>query len=283
MDSGVVMFLLFIAAIVGTILVGLEREKTAREKCRRFSESIAIEGSVLRLPLETRLKRGRFVLRGEWRGAKNRYYHIERSFKATGELSAGEIELIPEPFSVEVKRNDDALVELPAYLVEEGKFKNTVIVPIIPSYSIELDKESLEVSKDLEFAHLRVNVLEAGFFGKLYVNVSKCRGARVELEKVGLHTKEKLTEVKGSGETEVSREFWTKPMILIMSRNYSDPRKLRTVFGKNEILEGHGEYILRLTLDVPFSKDEHDTSKVTVRLGGEVPTELEEPEVKVVV
>ncbi|ASJ06156.1 hypothetical protein [Thermococcus pacificus] len=283
MDPGAVIFLLFIAAIVGMILMGIKGEESSRERCRRFSESVAVEGTFLKLPIETKLSKGKFVLRGEWRGSKNRYYHIERSFEALEELSAGEIELTPEPFSVEVKKNDDALVELLAYIVEEGEFKNAVIVPIIPSYSVEIEKDTLEASKDMEFAHLRVEVIESGLYGKLYVNVSKCRGARVEFEKNGIHTREKLVEVKESGEAEFRREFWTKPLILIMDRNHADPRKLRDVFGKQEILEGHGEYLIRLTLDVPFSKDEHDTSRVTVSPGGEVPAELKEPEVKVVI
>ncbi|WP_157722455.1 hypothetical protein [Thermococcus gorgonarius] len=277
------MFLLFIAAIVGMILIAIKGEESARARCRRFSESVTVEGTVLKFPLKTKLSKGRFVLRGEWRGSNNRYYHIERSFEALEKLSADEIELTPEPFSVEVKKNDDALVELPAYIVEEGEFKNAVIVPIIPSYSVEIEKDTLEASRDMEFAHLRVEVLESGLYGKLYVNVSKCRGARVESEKNRLHTGEKLVEVEGSGEAELRREFWTKPLILIMDRNHSDPRKLRDVFGKKEILEGHGEYLIRLTLDVPFSKDEHDTARVTVSPGRKAPAEFKEPEVKVVV
>jgi len=282
-SQGAAMFLLFVAVIAGTILLGIEREKSARERCRRFAAAITVEDRVLKLPGETKLGRGRFVLRGEWRGTRKRHYAIERTFTATDEIISDGIELAPERFSVEVKENDDALVELPAYLIEDGKFRGTVVVPIIPSYSVEVERGPLEASRDMEFAHLRLDTLENGFYGKLYVNVNRCRGARVELEKSGLRTKEKLAELKGSGEAELRREFWIEPIILIMDRKYSDPRKLRDVFGRRLILEGHGDYVLRLILDVPFSKDVHDAAMVTVRPGEDVPKEREEPEVRVVV
>jgi hypothetical protein len=267
MDWGAVTFLGFIALIAVIIIIGNERTKRARRRCQKLAGSIGIERDRIILPDEMKLKRGRFRMRGEWHGSKNRHYYVSREFTEIEDIQTGEISLSPEPFSIAINGADTALADFPAYLITEGEFRGSVLVPIMPSYEIDVEKDTLEASRELEFAHARIESLEEGISGKLYVNVARCRGARLELEAKEPKVKERLAEVEGSGETGFERKLWGEPLVLVMDKAYTDPRKLREVFGRREFVEGHGEYTLKLTLDVPFSKDEHDAAKVTVRPG----------------
>ncbi|WP_048151325.1 hypothetical protein [Palaeococcus ferrophilus] len=267
MDWGAVTFFAIMALLVAMVLVGNERKKRAMARCQRLAESIRVEEGRIILPGEMKLKRGRLRIRGEWHGSKNRHYYVSREFTGIEDINAEEIPLSPEPFSVAINGRDTALADFPAYLVTEGEFRGSVLVPILPSYEVKVEKDTLEASRELEFAHTRVESLNNAISGTLYVNVAKCRGARLELEIDGPRAKEMLAEVEGSGEAGFERKFWSEPLLLVMDRSQTDPRKLREVFGRREFVEGHWEYTLKLTLDVPFSKDEHDTTKVVVGLG----------------
>ena len=166
-------------------------------------------------------------------------------------------------------KDEEALIDVPAYLITEPEFKDILIVPIIPSYDFEIGKGSLEVSKDMEFAHARIELDEWGFSGKLYATVQKCRGARIELKTKKPKVVEKFAETRES--TQFRKEFLKKKLVIICHRKATDPRHFWSIVGRKEFIQGHGEYTLELTLDVPFGKDVHDSTILRVEPSEGIP------------
>ncbi|NJE46183.1 hypothetical protein E3E35_01895 [Thermococcus sp. GR7] len=151
-----------------------------------------------------RLVKGRLPLRGYWSSSgRSRHYHIDRKFTQSEELETDRIELKPEMFSLIMNKSEETLIEAPAYLPMKPELENILLIPIIPSYRFEIDKQSLEASKGAEFAHARIDLIEWCFSGRLYVTVQKYRGARVKLKRKGPRITEKLAETRES--TEFSR------------------------------------------------------------------------------
>ncbi|CAD5245260.1 hypothetical protein [Thermococcus camini] len=264
MEGGGVLFIVFIFIMLGIILMDMEREAKARKKCTELASSMRIDGRTLVLPEKTRLLRGTLWIRGEWIGAKHRHYSVQRELRTSEEFTSDRIELEPEKFFVFIGENDDAWVELPVYVIAEGRFRDALISPVLPTYRIEAGENSLGTSHNDEYAHLRLETGRGMISGRLYTSVAKCRGARVELIHPESKGEEKLVETRGSGEKDFERRFWEKPLILVMDRNVSDPRKLREAFGARRVLEGHGKYKVLLTMDVPLKQDEHAGTELLI-------------------
>ncbi len=204
---------------------------------------------------------------GYWSGSgRHRHYHVERRFTAEGgEVEAERIRLKPERFTLIVALDGNAMIDVPAYLVREPDFKDVLLIPVVPSYRFELERDSLEVSKDMEFAHARMEVKERGIRGgRLYATVQKCRGgARLELRTRKPDAVEKIAETRESAE--FSREFLGGEKLLMVSHGKAaDPRHFTRPFGRRVLIEGHGEYPVRLTLDVPLGRDVHDETVLRV-------------------
>ncbi|NJD98627.1 hypothetical protein E3E26_02290 [Thermococcus sp. LS1] len=270
MDPGVFFFFLIIFIILAIILWGHRQRETAKQKAERFREGLRIEGNELVLPRRMRLVKGRLTLKGYWSSSgRSRHYHIDRKFTQSEELETDRIELKPERFSLIMNKSEETLIDVPAYLLMEPELENILLIPIIPSYRFEIDKQSLEASKEMEFAHARIDLTEWGFSGRLYATVQKCRGARVELKRKGPKVTEKLAETRESAE--FSREFMREKLMIISNKNVVDPREFKKVLGKSIFLEGHGEYIIELTLDVPLGSDIHDRATLMAEPGEEIP------------
>ncbi|NJE43137.1 hypothetical protein [Thermococcus sp. GR6] len=280
MDPGIFFFFLIIFIILAIILWGYSQRETARQKAERFRGEVRIEGNELVLPRRMRLVKGRITLRGYWSSSgKGRHYHIDRKFTQSEELETDRIELKPERFSLIMNKSEETLIDVPAYLLMDPEVKNILLIPIIPSYRFEIDKQSLEASKEMEFAHARIDITEWGFSGWIYAIVQKCRGVRMELKRKDPKVTEKLAETRES--TEFSREFMREKLMIISNKNVVDPREFKKLLGKSVLLEGHGEYIIELTLDVPLGSDIHDRATLRVKPGERVPDG--EVKVKVVV
>lgn len=270
MDPGAMFILLVLFIILGIALMAHRTQEEARRKAEKFREGIKIDGSMVILPRRMGLVKGRLILKGHWSSTgKSRHYSVDREFTRETELKTDRIELKPERFSLVMNRNEDVLIDVPAYLVTEPEFENTVVIPINPSYRFELDRQSLEASKDMEFAHARIELTEWGFSGKLYATVQKCRGARLELKWKDPDTTEKLAETSESAE--FRREFMREKFVIISNKNVADPRSFKRLLGNAAFMEGHGEYAVELTLDVPLGSDVHDRATLRAEPGAEVP------------
>ncbi len=270
MEPGLIFFFLVILIILAIIVLGYHQQKIARKKAERFREGLRIEGNELVLPRRMRLVKGRLTLKGYWSSSgKGRHYHVDRKFTQSEELETDRMELKPERFSLIMNKSEETRIDVPAYLLMEPELENILLIPIIPSYRFEIDKQSLEASNEMEFAHARIDLTEGGFYGKLYATVQKCRGARVELKRKDLKITEKLAETRESAE--FSKEFMREKLMIISNKNVVDPREFKKILGKSIFLEGHGEYIIELTLNVPIGRDIHDRATLRAEPGEEIP------------
>ncbi|WP_199920109.1 hypothetical protein [Thermococcus piezophilus] len=153
--------------------------ETAKQRAERFREALRLEGNKLIRPKRMRPVKGRFTLKGIWSSSvRSRHYSIKRKFTESEEIKTDRIELKPERFSLLINKAEEALIDVPAYLVKDPEFDGILRIPIIPSYRISMEKTSLEVSNDMEFAHLNLETNEWEIHGRSYVSIQNNRGAR---------------------------------------------------------------------------------------------------------
>ncbi|ASJ13449.1 hypothetical protein [Thermococcus thioreducens] len=276
MQMGTLFFLLVVLIIATIFFLAFMSQKKAREKAEELKNAVEIRDGKVALPRRMKLAKGRFLLKGHWSSTgRSRSYHVDRKFIKESELETDVIEPKPERFTLVMARDEETLIDVPAYLVLEPEFEGLLLIPIVPSYRIEVEKQSLEASREMEFAHARIEVGNNGFWGKLYANLQKCRGVRIELKTKTPKAIEKLAETRESAE--FRKEFLKESLLIISHRNATDPRHFSRILGRKVFIEGHGEYTLELTLDVPFGKDVHDKATLRVEPSEEPP----EGEVKV--
>lgn len=185
--------------------------------------------------------KGRFTLKGIWSSSvRSRHYSIKRKFTESEEIKTDRIELKPERFSLLINKAEEALIDVPAYLVKDPEFDGILKIPIIPSYRISMEKTSLEVSNDMEFAHLHLETNEWEIHGRFYVSIQNNRGAKVELKREKPKVTERLIYTKEGGDFE--RKFLREKLIVISDRRVADHRSFKRTLKREVLLEGHGEY-----------------------------------------
>ncbi|AEC51193.1 hypothetical protein PNA2_0275 [Pyrococcus sp. NA2] len=253
--------ILIIVGIVAWIVWAVIVERKSRKKAEEFFNSIKIEGDRILLPGRKKVKRGRIRLQGEWRynTKGGRYYNVSKEFKEEEEFETDFIRLKPSEFKIIMSKDETILLEAEAYLIGDN-----ALIPIIPSYDISLEKNTLEVSWNGDFASATLRV-EDGISGVVGGNFSKTRGVKVELKSREPKVKVKLFEGK---EGKFKYEPLKDSPILVTTIKAPRLRKLGEL-GK-PFIYGHGEFELSLILDVPFRRDVIDSAKVLIKPNSQI-------------
>lgn len=268
MDEGVFIFLALLMAFAAFAVMTYLSRQEAKKAVRSFGALLSVSGLNVELDEEIPLERGTLEVRGEWRSSgKSSHYYISRHFEVEETLRARRIEGRPLPFFV-LRNGDTIYLRLPAYRVASGELSGVLLIPIVPSYRFEVE-ESVEVSRDMEFAQLRLEPLENGFAGRLYVNVERCRGVKAFLKGRGDGVLVKKELVNSAESTQFTHEFFSRPLLVLSHYSIVDPRKIAALFGSYELIAGHGEFEVELVLDVPLSPDVSSSSTLKVDVGEE--------------
>ncbi len=262
---GIFMFLL----LLGGIWVLITSYNSAK-KVKKFISNVNIYEDKLTFPKPLKVEEGYLEATGKWHSSgRSSSYDVLAEFISHREMETAEVTLEVKPFFLAIAKDGSGKIYLPGVRVLDEEFKDVVILYALPSYRLEFPQETLSVSTQEDFAELRVSLIENGFGGYLQANLSKARKAKVELitkEKRVFEVKEKIAETRDVASFEY--KFFDEPLLVISYYTLLDLRDILKKLKLKKIIAGHGNFILRLALDLPFKRDVKKELELGVKTEG---------------
>jgi hypothetical protein len=267
------MFLTFMGIFFTIPVLLLLRVKKARSKVSSFMRDASI-GETVTLPQPVQYEVGTYTCTGEWRGGgKNRHYYTSHTFRGAERKEGPTINLPKGSFIATVKRDDSGLVEFPGVKILSEPYKNVLLLQM-PSNGTVKASATIEVTHENDSAQLSLKGMNRSLTGTVYATLQKARKAKVEI----FHTAWERNRFKiGEGITfDFSKELLPEDDILIVAYDGFSPRDFRALMGGGEYIMGHGNYGIRLILDIPLHPDVSNEGSFEVILEEEKEAEKEE-------
>ncbi|MCD6488733.1 MAG: hypothetical protein J7K21_05870 [Desulfurococcales archaeon] len=266
----------FIFSLPGILLIGYGiREYKRRSGFARKSLSVynmlTLKGTELHFSQPLDLEYGWVEVIGLWRlHRRRRSYLAKIVFKPIGSLS-GVLKvdikklLGDKGFTILIDFEDNGYVRLPALRIANPEYYDTYIAYVNPE-NISLEPRMIRITtnyanKDIAEAVVKIDSKEiAGVLYRILVNRSK--RARLELYGASPYLLQAIRIVlaeTNKKQTEFTYKFQpSKPWIIVSHGGLLDPSNIRKAIElKKPVVTGFsfGEYILRLTIEVPFRYD----------------------------
>ena len=245
----------FITLWVGLMSFVIYRSRKSFEKVRNIKEIISISENEISFLKPLRAEVGYFDAYAYWSSSgKGSHYHVFKSFLKESEEAVTSFKLETKPFLLSIAQDGTGDIYLPGVRILNDEYKDVVILYAKPSYEVRFPLESFVVSANGDFAEARIEEIENGFRISVSANVSKARRAKVELvSRRKRVVKEVIGDTKNVGVFE--KEFLNEPLIILGHYDQVSPLKILKGGKFGRIIAGHGKFILRLALDIPFRPD----------------------------
>lgn len=245
----------FIGLWFGLVLFAFYRAKKSFKKVEQLEKLISISEEEVRLSIPLKAEIGYFNATGYWSSSgKSRSYNVRRKFIKESEATVSSLELENKPFFLAIAQDGEGEVYLPGIRITEEEYKGTLVLYAKPSYKFKFPVESFSVSHEGDFAEARIEEKQNGFRVFVNANLSKARRVKVELISRGNRVvKELIGDTKSIGVFE--KEFLSEPLVVAGHYGQLSPLEILKAGKFGRIISGHGRFILRLALDVPFRPD----------------------------
>lgn len=237
-------------------------------KVQSLFESLGISEDIITLPGYLKFEKGFFKAVGSISsGHYGSSYSTNRTFIFDKKEEKVILELEEKPFLLAVDHDGVGIIHLPGVKFLDKKYKNVLVLYIKPSYIISFSQDRISVSYENDHAELRVFKKDNGFRCSLDIatRFSEARKAVVEIIPEDTNFTRRIVESKIP--VEFNYKFLEEgPIVMISHSNYISPRIiLKRLKLKDGIVSGHGKFLLRLSLDLPFKKDIKEEIILTVK------------------
>jgi hypothetical protein len=265
---GMVTFLLvfgvfFVLIPIIVAVMAFSRYSKASKTLSMLMNEASISESGVLLPQPVQYDVGIYTARGEWRGSgKHRHYYVSHSFSPTDHGEGSSIPIPRGEFSVDVKADDTGEIVFPAIRIPSGPYGGALLLYLDPNGEVE-GSGTIQVSHGEDSAQLTYRGDGRAISGTVYSMVKKARKAKVELYRPGLEGNRFRV---GEGITfDFSRAMLPEESMLIVAYEGFSPADFRKMMKGGEYLMGHGEYGIRLVLDIPLRPDVVEEGRFRVR------------------
>ncbi|EHR78842.1 hypothetical protein OCC_00302 [Thermococcus litoralis DSM 5473] len=245
----------FIGLWFGLTLFAFYRTKRSLKKVEELERLISVSGYELRFSTPVQAEVGYFHASGYWSSSgKSRSYHVFRNFLKESETTLSSLKFENKPFLLAIAQDGEGEVRLPGIRILNETLQGALILYAKPSYKFSFPVESFSVSYEGDFAEARIEETENGFRVSVSANLSKAKRAKVELISRGERAvKELIGDTKNIGVFE--KEFLNEPLVIVGHYDQISPLEILKAGKFGRIISGHGKFILRLALDIPFRPD----------------------------
>jgi len=245
----------FIGLWFGLTLLAFYRTKRSLKKVEELERLISVIGDEIRFSTPVQAEVGYFHASGYWSSSgKSRSYHVFRSFVKESETTLSSLKFENKPFLLAIAQDGEGEVRLPGIRILNETLQGALILYAKPFYKFSFPVESFSVSHEEDFAEARIEEIENGFRVSVSANLSKAKRAKVELISRGKRTvKELIGDTKNIGIFE--KEFLNEPLVIVGHYDQISPLEILKAGKFGRIISGHGKFILRLALDIPFKPD----------------------------
>ncbi|GAB6101497.1 hypothetical protein JCM16138_07200 [Thermococcus atlanticus] len=183
-------------------------------------------------------------------------FNTFRRFVPEREVVSSELPMTPAEYRMEIDMPGSGKLELPGYRLHNG----VLLLYITPSYRFVFSRDVLTAGGLEDYAQLSITPLEAGFRGRLDIQLSRAEYAEVGLR--GERVEDQIFIGDKSGE--FTYEFLKEPLLIISHERLLDPPKLQKALNLVSILSGHGKFELFMRI----GKSE-ENMELSVELDGE--------------
>jgi len=242
--------------LVGSLVVGLFIAKRRLKHLDTFLMEAQVLRDGLCLPQEADYETGVYSAKGYWSSSgRSRTYHVQSKFQGNDEGRASRIPLPSGKFVISVKRNDEGYISAPAVRLG-GRYEGVVVMILDPQGTVE-GSGTLTATYGDDYATLNFEGNGSILEGKVSSSLGKARKSRVEI----YHRDYPSNHFRIAGGLNYTFSFnpfkWLKrgeKNVIVTAQGFS-PREFRRLFGMGEYLIGHGQYGIRLVLDIPMHRD----------------------------
>jgi hypothetical protein len=254
----IILFILFgFSSMLIRLIKNILKTSRAEGKIKSIFQFLDIKEDKIYFSIPLKFEEGFFEVKGyRVTGANADYYEVDRKFISTNKEEKMEFELKNEPFLMVVNPFGEGKIYMPGIIICDERFRNDIILYSKPIYSVSFSQKKITATYEGDYAELSVYKTSNGFKGSLYIpgNLTKARKAKIEL--IGDKDKniyKKIIESKQSVEFEY--KFLEESIVIVSNYKIFSPMILNKKLNIPFLIEGHGTFLLRLTLDIPFKED----------------------------
>ncbi len=253
--AGLFFPLLFTAAFILIFGIGVKRAMLSRAEGKRaetLASLISTSGKMVSFPEELEFERGTLEVSGWWSGGRNRTYHTSRKFTPAERFRGSGLEFLNSEFTVTVHRDGTGKLVVPAVRITSEPYRD-VILAFLTNHGSVIGNGTLRVSGGEDAAEVSFEGEGRFIRGRVYSSLSKARRVKVAITKEGFD----YERVIGTGKSfEFNHPMLPEERVLLVSGyNTLSPRLLIGKLGRDTLLLGHGEFILKAILDLRFRPD----------------------------
>ncbi len=185
---------------------------------------------------------------------------VHYSFAKHGETESVAQALVPETHTLVASSDGRGKLVFPAFLPKGLFYSGVVVAFAVPSYAVNLDRDHLSVERANDRVDLFLEPTDKGFSGYLRYGFSRATKAVVSIVWRGLDVEQPLAQCPES--QSVIYPTVSEPILLVAHEQFLTPRNLLTYLGVDSLVQGEGNFVLRLSLHLPMEEPASDEISV---------------------
>jgi len=185
---------------------------------------------------------------------------VHYSFAKHGETDSVAQALVPETHTLVADRSGKGKLVFPAFLPKGFLYSGVVVAFAVPSYAVNLDRSHLSVEQANDRVDLFLEPADNGFSGYLRYGFSQATKAVVSLLWRGLDVEQNLAQCPES--QSFVYPTISEPLLIVAHEWFLTPRSFLTYLGLNSLVQGEGNFVLRLSLYTPMEEPTSDEASV---------------------
>ena len=271
----ILIFLLIGIFLIVFAIVGSRRAIKRESAYFTLIPLLEFKDDEIRLPSKMEVEYGVLEM-ARYKIGDNRYsYYI---FNSVRKATTDRIPFLDEEFKIicytDIHGVEEGYAKVPVVKITSGKYKGVTFIFLTNRGKVDT-AQTLVVSEDDDYIQVSLQGLGKTIKGNINGTIKKARGARVEVKiPESKRYKVELVNIKKSEVLHKDFAFRIIPdekiLVILPEGHRLFPlfiRLLRECF-KPPFVIGHGEFIIRVVLDMPLKKDVVKESTLTVSLKG---------------
>jgi hypothetical protein len=184
------------------------------------------------------------------------------SFAQHGTTDSVSQALVPETHFLALGPDGSGKIVLPAFVLNSFPVSGVVIAFFVSRYAVDVLRDHLSVSRANDRADLILEPTDYGMSGYIRYGFTRATKALVELSWHGFSFADTLL-VAPDAQSFVYPRI-SEPIIVVSHESILTPRALRDALGVDTLLQGEGNFVIRLRMKVPLESDVIDEEPVYI-------------------
>ena len=177
---------------------------------------------------------------------------IHYSFAKHGEVDSVAQALVPETHVLVASKDGRGKLVFPAFLPRSPVFSGIIVAFAVPTYAIDLERNHLSVEQADDRADLFLEPTEGGFSGYMRYGFSRATKAVASIVWRGLDVEQPLASCPDS--PSFVYPVISEPLLLVAHESFLTPPGLLEYLGVDSLVQGEGNFVLRLSLHLPMEE-----------------------------